>query len=75
MYTIKQHSTVSKEEMLAIKASHLLDALPSGYWFDGTMYLDHDGHSNEFHPLMHDFVSRYIATENEKINDFNSKVI
>jgi hypothetical protein len=48
-----------------------LTPLPSGWWYDGKMYVDIDGNQSEFRPDINVFLDQYIIEKNNQILNYN----
>lgn len=48
-----------------------LAPLPSGWWYDGKMYVDIHGYKSEFRPDIDIFLDQYIIEQNNKILNYN----
>lgn len=52
--------SVSQEEKESLRKVHLFDPLPDGWFFNGSAYVDFEGHSSRYHPLMDSLVAQYM---------------
>lgn len=52
-------------------ANNSLTPLPSGWWYDGKMYVDIHGYKSEFRPDIDIFLDQYIIEQNNKILNYN----
>jgi hypothetical protein len=48
-----------------------LRTLPSGFWFDGQFYLDHNGQHFELRPDIDEILDDYLKNENRKRKQYN----
>jgi len=71
------HSEVDSEPFLssyfsdAFRKYLLHKELPSGWWFDGTSYVEANGNRSQLRPDIDEVVERYVEEENRKIDRYN----
>ena len=62
------------EEISAVSAKVAELGLPDGWFFDGRMYMDFDGHYQSDHPSLQMHLQNYLEIENGKIGDYNRQI-
>eukprot|EP00607_Mallomonas_marina_P010407 CAMPEP_0182422386 /NCGR_PEP_ID=MMETSP1167-20130531/8058_1 /TAXON_ID=2988 /ORGANISM="Mallomonas Sp, Strain CCMP3275" /LENGTH=467 /DNA_ID=CAMNT_0024600403 /DNA_START=46 /DNA_END=1449 /DNA_ORIENTATION=+ len=62
-------STVKRAEL---QIPNLTDPLPSGWYFDGQLFIDCDGNRCNLRPDIDDIVNKYLQKKNEDISMYNS---
>lgn len=51
--------------------NNTLSPLPSGWWYDGKMYVDIHGNQSSFRPDINVFLDQYIVEKNNQILNYN----
>ncbi|XP_060073283.1 dynein axonemal assembly factor 9-like [Ylistrum balloti] len=65
---------VSREDVKQIHAKRHLDALPEGWFYNGTQFVSFDGEKQNTHPDLDMFIRQYIEETNHEVETFNKKV-
>ncbi|XP_033756590.1 uncharacterized protein C20orf194 homolog [Pecten maximus] len=65
---------VSKEDVKKIHTRHHLEALPEGWFYNGTQFVSFDGEKQNTHPDLDKFIQQYIEETNHNVEIFNKKV-
>jgi len=66
---------VSEDEVKALSEKFKHAPLPSGYWYDGKVYLDYYGCRYSIRPDIEDYIQEYLKTENSKIQKENDRIM
>ncbi|KAL8584001.1 hypothetical protein ACOMHN_048608 [Nucella lapillus] len=65
---------ISPAQMSKIHKEHHLEPLPSGWFYNGTQYVNMSGEKTDQHPLMKDFITNYLKAKNEEIDKYNAAI-
>lgn len=57
-----------------VQEQHHLDALPSGWYYNGQQYVCMTGERSVQHPYLEDFLDKYTELTNAEINKFNEEI-
>ena len=71
---LRKIEDLKPEEIEVIQAKIQGQELPDGWFFDGRMYMDFDGHYQQEHPSLQMHLNHYLAEQNGKIGDYNRQV-
>ncbi|XP_067934023.1 dynein axonemal assembly factor 9-like [Watersipora subatra] len=73
----KEYITIESMDRATKNAIHQeihLAALPSGWFYNGSQYIDMMGERSNRHPLFNQFLQEHVDKENEAIREYNIKV-
>uniref|UniRef100_A0A2C9LZB7 Uncharacterized protein n=1 Tax=Biomphalaria glabrata TaxID=6526 RepID=A0A2C9LZB7_BIOGL len=65
---------LTKQEIDKIHASHHLEDLPEGWYYNGSQFVSMDGERSHTHPNLDKFLSDYLAKKNADIAQFNKRI-
>ncbi|XP_033633377.1 uncharacterized protein C20orf194-like isoform X1 [Asterias rubens] len=71
---LKTTQSLTKEEKKRIHTKHHLDALPQGWFYNGSQYVSMAGEKTDTHPEMNHFVEEYIEEANKIIEKYNAHI-
>jgi hypothetical protein len=61
---------LTQEVMENVQSNNSLTPLPSGWWYDGKMYVDIHGNQSKFRPDINVFLDQYIIEKNNQILNY-----
>ncbi|XP_013383031.1 uncharacterized protein C20orf194-like [Lingula anatina] len=67
-------ATLTKNEVAKIHKEHHLEALPPGWFYNGSHFVSLAGDKSDTHPNMDEFIANYIKQTNEEIDKYNAKI-
>ncbi|XP_069140768.1 dynein axonemal assembly factor 9-like [Argopecten irradians] len=65
---------VTKEDEKKIHTQHHLEALPEGWFYNGTQFVSFDGQKQNTHPDLDKFIQQYVDQTNQEVEIYNKKV-
>ncbi|KAH9494938.1 hypothetical protein Btru_020839 [Bulinus truncatus] len=65
---------LTKQEIDKIHASHHLDDLPEGWYYNGSQFVSMDGERTLTHPNLDKFILDYLDKKNRDIDHFNNRI-
>ncbi|CAH2299395.1 Hypothetical predicted protein [Pelobates cultripes] len=72
--TLRTRGTLTVQEIRSIHAKRHLDPLPSGYFYNGTQFVNFLGEKMDYHPLMDQFIYEYVNEANQEIEKYNREL-
>ncbi|XP_038046768.1 uncharacterized protein C20orf194-like [Patiria miniata] len=71
---LKTKQSLTREERKRIHTKHHLDALPEGWFYNGSQYVSMTGEKTDTHPGMDTFVDDYLKQANAIVEKYNARI-
>ncbi|XP_022080839.1 LOW QUALITY PROTEIN: uncharacterized protein C20orf194-like [Acanthaster planci] len=71
---LKTKQSLTKEERKRIHVKHHLDALPQGWFYNGSQYVSMAGEKTDTHPDMDAFINEYLKQANKIVEEYNARI-
>ncbi|XP_048249215.1 dynein axonemal assembly factor 9-like isoform X1 [Haliotis rufescens] len=65
---------LTKEEISRIHKTHHLEALPPGWFYNGTQFLSMGGDKSSTHPNLEEFITNWVKSKNNEISTYNAQI-
>ncbi|XP_039224297.1 uncharacterized protein C20orf194 homolog [Crotalus tigris] len=71
---LKTRGMLTSQEIKSIHVKRHLDPLPTGYFYNGTQFVNFFGDKMDYHPLMDQFMNDYVEEANREIEKYNREL-